>query len=78
MAEVKQPKKDRSGGNFRAQSAITIGRNKRLKGERHAKRMAAQMSRDPFSTTAPTPKVPRGTARALRRKPMALAYAAAH
>lgn len=54
-----QQKKKSSGGNFKAQSAITIGRNKRLKAERHKKRMAHQCEK--------AIKVPRGTARELRR-----------
>lgn len=58
----------KSGGNFKAQSAITQGRNKRLKGERHARRMAAQETK--------VIKVPRGTARDQGRKGLQAAYAA--
>lgn len=62
-------KKKVSSGNYTPQSAITIGRNKRLKGERHAKRMAEQVSE------GAVPKIPRGTARNERRKPLQQAYA---
>lgn len=66
----------KSGGSYKPQSAVTIGRNKRLKGERHAKRMAEQMSRTPLFG-ADMPKVPRGTARDIRRKPLQAHYAKA-
>lgn len=54
-----EDKKKVSSGSYTPQSAVTIGRNKRLKGERHAKRMAEQAAKG--KTTA------RGMARRLRR-----------
>lgn len=57
----------KSGGSYRPQSAVTIGRNKRLKGERHAKRMAAQAEKHL--------KVARGYERDVRREPLQLNYA---
>lgn len=62
---MSEQQKKKSGGNFKAQSAITIGRNKRLKAERHKMRMFHQCEK--------TIKVLRGTARKLRR---AAAFAA--
>lgn len=62
-----EDKKKVSSGSYQPQSAVTIGRNKRLKGERHAKRMAAQMSRRADDLPEFMPKVPRGTARAKAR-----------
>lgn len=60
-----QQKKKSSGGNFKAQSAITIGRNKRLKAERHQKRMTRQA--EGCWLQAHGQKTKRGTARELRR-----------
>lgn len=57
--------KKKSGGNFKAQSAITIGRNKRLKAERHQKRMTRQA--ESCWLQAHGQKTKRGTARELRR-----------
>lgn len=54
-------------------SAIT-SRNKRLKGERHAKRMAEQANRV-TSREMLGEGVPRGTARNIRRAPLQQAYA---
>lgn len=68
----------KSGGNFKAQSAVTIGRNKRLKGERHARRMLAQAAKRPYTEDGMgfvDLAVPRGTARDLRRKPVQAHYA---
>ena len=62
--------KKKSGGNFKAQSAITIGRNKRLKAERHQKRMAAQNQN--CWLQAHGQKTKRGAARKLRRAASAL------
>lgn len=57
----------KSGGSYRPQSAVTIGRNKRLKGERHQRRMQQQAEK--------ALAVAHGTARDLRRKPLQVAYA---
>lgn len=55
------------------------GANSRARQERHAKRMAAQLAKrgyDPvFGCFDGELKVPRGTARNERRKPLQLAYA---
>lgn len=69
----------KSGGNFKAQSVVTQARNKRLKGERHAKRMAEQDSKRPIGVVAGAMarvdiKVPRGTARAARRAHLSVLY----
>lgn len=64
----------KSGGNYKPQSFTVMGRNKRLKGERHAKRMASQNSRDPLYEDH-QPAVKRGTARNIRRLPLQQAYA---
>ena len=58
--------KKKSGGNFNAQSEITIGRNERLKAVRHQLRMEHQCTK--------TLKVPRGTARNARRHEKQMAY----
>ena len=55
-------------------------RNVRIKAERHAKRMQAQANKRPWGADGMAPtrddiKVPRGTARMLRRKPLQDAYA---
>lgn len=71
----------KSGGNFKAQSAVTQARNKRLKGERHAKRMHKQAEKfsarvhawDVAEGDAKCP-VPRGTARAARRAHLSVLY----
>lgn len=61
---------------------MTVARtelNRRLKGERHAKRMAKQDSKRPMSVTSDVMgrgdiAVPRGTARAARRKHLTVLY----
>lgn len=66
--------KSENRSNHKPQSTAVQMRNKRIKAERHARRMAAQNSRDPFHEDN-QPKVARGTARMLRRKPLQDAYA---
>lgn len=65
----------KSGGNYRAQSALTIARNKRLKGERHAKRMLLQANKVHERELLSAMVVPRGAARAARREHLRAAYA---
>lgn len=67
-----QQKKKSSGGNFKAQSAITIGRNKRMKAERHKKRMTAQVVNCWLQVHGR--KTARGTARNARRLEKQMAY----
>lgn len=54
--------------NFKAQSLIVQGRNKRVKAERHAERMQEQAEK--------VIKVPRGSARHARRTHLHQAWAA--
>lgn len=62
-------------------SKENTARNVRLRAERHAKRMTAQRNKrvgydmENGSAFAIDLKVPRGTARALRRAPLRVAYA---
>ena len=60
--------KSEGRSNHKAQSATTVSRNKRLKAERHTRRMTEQ--------ELDVIRVPRGTARNERRKPLQAAYAA--
>lgn len=60
---------------FKPQSAATQSANPKARAARHAKRMAAQMSRNKAHINH-QPKVARGTARALRRAPLRAAWLA--
>lgn len=59
--------KSESRSNHKAQSSTTVSRNKRLKAERHTRRLDEQ--------ELGVARVPRGTARNERRKPLQQAYA---
>ncbi len=61
-------------------SKENTARNKRIVAERHAKRMHSQAEKRPWGVDGMAPtrddiKVPRGTARNERRKPLQVAYA---